>query len=111
MRGKIMIKKENLKNVYASTYIEPTKTEIQYVLEHLEQINNRDSVDFIIKHYNCSLECGCERKEDGNIDVIGYNIFLTAEHTDVPEDDWDEPDYRKLSVLVCSECYSWALTD
>jgi activator of HSP90 ATPase len=98
-----MIKKENFTHAYAATSEEPTHKEIEYVLSILPEIETREC-HFVLEHYNCNISCGCDKKEDSDSGVLGFNI-------EIPEEISDSEDDRILSILQCTNCGKWALCD
>lgn len=104
-------KVEDYIGAYASTYIEPTETEIALVKANLDKITSGRYPHHTIRKDD-SWECGCTNDEmflDKTFyqELYVYDFHVPEEFS--PLDPEDEE--RIISILQCSNCGKWALAD
>lgn len=103
---------------YASTDLEPTEFEIQYVKDNLDELIQKAEQGYgsyiTSEEILHGLTCECD-EEHPQREVDLYFVHLDKTQTDLPFEEWEgvyeEPKVRVLAIIVCSMCGSWVLCD
>lgn len=99
---------------YASTDLEPTEFETQYVKDNLDELIQKADSHITSDEILHGLTCACD-EEHPQREVDLYCIHLDKTQTDLPFEEWrgvyEEPNARVLAIIVCSMCGWWVLCD
>lgn len=112
----INLDKAKFRGVYASTSIVPTEREVEYVMEHFNEIMSSQNSDpyqtRVFSAENHGLECSCFlENENKELLVTSYSFQMDESMTDVLKENWDDGCSRNLSLLICDDCEEWCICD